>query len=533
MQRVYNYVAVLLLFHYCFGYAFLLHGADPLSVEYKTDTSWADGYQGKITVKNNFNKPLFWKVSFDLDNGQTINLWNANSTNNKNHIEVAALNNALLNSQQETNFGFVVKGSGSSQPKNIQVKETSASSDSDPNTPKVPVGPIKEFKRILVGYFPNWFLYKKDHIPEFQAKDIQAQYLTHINYAFAKPYTSDGNGNVLSYKVSLTDPWADIQYPSGSATDIEGHIKQLQELKKTYPHLKVLISIGGWTIWKEGPPAGKFSKLSADPNLRKEFIDSAIELCEKYAFDGIDIDYEYPGFAANGGNAQPGVDKINYTKLLEELHDAARSKGLLLTIAAPAGPQHMANIEFDKIVKLVDWINLMAYDFHGAWVGSSEDLVTNHNAPLYAPKVGNPLFNVHSAVDAYLKAGVPSDKLVMGLALYGRSYAGVQSNSDGLYSSYKEAGPGTDENEPGMLMYYDIAQRMLSSYTRYWDNITKTPYLFNKETKIFISYDDKESLGQKIDYIKAKKMAGGMIWSLANASEQWDLVKYINEALEK
>jgi chitinase len=165
----------------------------------------------------------------------------------------------------------------------------------------------------------------------------------------------------------------------------------LSDLKLQYPNLKTFISIGGWTIWKEGPPAAKFSKLCADSKLRAEFISSVIEFCIKYNFDGIDIDYEYPGFVKNGGNPEPDFDKNNFTLLLKEFDEIIKNKDvlrvfyvqagkepkdeLLLTIAAPAGPSHMANIDFEKIIAYVDWINVMAYDFHGVmvWTGRCGD----------------------------------------------------------------------------------------------------------------------------------------------------------------
>ncbi len=362
--------------------------------------------------------------------------------------------------------------------------------------------------------------------PSFKPESIAADKVTHINYAFAK---IDVNGNI-----SLTDSWADVEYRDDWNTQKPywGNFRQLYDLKQDHPQLKVLISIGGWTLSNE------FSPMAASAQARANFVQQCIEFCETYdCFDGVDIDWEYPCFSAHNGQPE---DKENFTKLLQELYAAlkAHDPPLLLTIAAPAGNWHYENIELEKIHQYLDWINLMTYDFHGAW-GGSEDSVTNHQAPLYAALYGSDKSNVDSAVQGYLAKGVPAEKLVVGLPLYGRSYAGAVSTADGLYSAYSGIGSGTTA-EQGVRFFSDIKNNLLSEYTMYWDVDCRVPYLHNENPQSplfgeFICYDDEVSIEEKCVYVKENQLGGVMVWELGLdtwATGNWDAVSVMEEELK-
>ena len=364
----------------------------------------------------------------------------------------------------------------------------------------------------IVGYYPNWAIYRN---PSFQPKEIPANLITHINYAFVQV---DSKGNLI-----LFDSWADIDHRTdwNNEQPYWGNFRQLNELKKRHPHLKTLVSIGGWTL------SDPFSELAARPQARARFVRQCLEFCNQYQFDGIDIDWEYPGFADHGGCPE---DKKNFTLLLKELYIAAKSHEppLLVTIAAPAGPVHYNNIDVGAIHPYLDWINLMGYDFHGPW-GGSEDGLTNHQSALYPTETGNPQFNVDSAVSYYLKEGVPSEKIVLGMPLYGRSYA----LSGGLYSFYKGIGEGTT-NEAGIRFFSDIKQRLLGTYIRDWDDQAQVPYLYHPESGQFISYEDEQSLAIKSRYIKERKLGGAMVWELGlDTMPAWDAMRTIHQTLQR
>lgn len=378
----------------------------------------------------------------------------------------------------------------------------------------------------VVGYFTEWGIYQR----KFDVSAIPAAKLTHINYAFAK---------IVNGECALFDSYAAIDkaYP-GDTWDpgvLRGNFKQLQLLKKKHPHLKTLISVGGWTL------SGPFSDLAVTDEGRKKFAKSCVAFMLKYGFDGVDIDWEYPGGGGLETNKTRPEDKQNYTLLLAELRAQLDVQGktdkraYLLTIAAPAGPKTFANLELDKIHKHLDWLNLMSYDFHGGWSDA-----TNFNAALFPAKadptkdeVIRTKFNVSAAVTAYLAAGVPAEKLVMGVPFYGRGWSGVKPAGDGMFQVHNKQLPqGTWE--AGVFDYKDIAANYLGKRgKRFWHDEAKVPWLFDAQTGLVISYDDPESLKLKAEYARDKKLGGVMIWELSADDAKNSLLDALNAGLKK
>lgn len=367
---------------------------------------------------------------------------------------------------------------------------------------------IPSAKGVVVGYYPAWATYTRD----YQVAEIPAAQLTHVNYAFA---------NIENGGCVLGDAWADVQktFPGDnwdeSSANQAGNFKQLRKLREQNPKLRTLISVGGWT-W-----SAKFSDAALTADARAKFASSCVDFMVQHGFDGLDIDWEYPVGGGLEGNTYRNVDKQNYTlllralraKLVEKQRALGRSEPYLLTIAAPAGPTIIPNLEAKAIGETVDWINVMSYDFHGSW-----EKKTGHNAPLHHA-TGDALtgFDVENAIDAYLVAGVPASRLVMGVPFYGRSWAGVSAGSThGLHQTASGAGPGTWEN--GVLDYHDIVARYLNAggFVRYEDASADVPYLFNAQTGVFITYDDPASLTKKAAFARSKSLAGTMIWDLSS-----------------
>ncbi|WP_041619029.1 glycoside hydrolase family 18 protein [Paenibacillus mucilaginosus] len=260
--------------------------------------------------------------------------------------------------------------------------------------------------------------------------------------------------------------------------------------------------------------------MAADPAARAVFAKSAVDFLRKYQFDGVDLDWEYPVSGGLAGNTYRPEDKQNYTLLLQtiraELDKAGTADGrkYLLTIASGAGPAFVANTELGKISQTLDWINIMTYDFHGGW-----DPKAGQNAPLYFdpadPSTDPVNFNVDKAVANHLNAGVAPSKLVMGLPYYGRGMQGCANVNGGLYQTCSgTAAKGTWEN--GSFDFYDLEANYINKngYTRYWNSVTKTPYLYNPSGGIFISYDDAQSITEKVNYIKSRGLGGAMSWEV-------------------
>ncbi|MDU6266290.1 MAG: glycoside hydrolase family 18 protein [Anaerocolumna aminovalerica] len=331
----------------------------------------------------------------------------------------------------------------------------------------------------IVGYYAAW-----NQTP----KDINADQLTHINYAFA---------NIGSdLKIELGFPDVD-----------EKNIYQLNELKKVNPKLKTLISVGGW-IW-----SGKFSDAVLTEESRTAFADSVIDFIVKYQFDGVDIDWEYPVGGGLPANTARPEDKQNFTLLMQKLREKLDERGkidgkhYLLTFAGATLTRYLNSIELDKLVRYVDYVNVMTYDIHGA-----RDQFTDFNAPLFINSDISPQYkwSVDSGITNWIETGFPKEKIVMGIPFYGYKYEDVPDINHGLYQTFSQG---------NSIGYDEIVRYYLGNpdFIRFFHEESKVPWLFNGST--FISYDDEESIGWKAKYIKDKGLGGAMIWELGQDYE--------------
>ena len=350
---------------------------------------------------------------------------------------------------------------------------------------------------IVGAYYPEWGIYDRN----FEVADVPADKLTHLFYGFAK-INPDGT-------VGVFDSWAAtdrrIDGDWNTQKPYAGNFEALNQLKAVNPDLHNMISIGGWTLSSE------FSDVALTDASRQKFAKSAVDFITQYGFDGIDIDWEYPVGGGQAGNINRPEDKHNFTLLLQELdeqiqiQEAKDGRDYQLSIAAPAGDDKMANLELKEIAKYTDFINVMTYDYHGAW-----ESTTNHQAALY----GQPgdTYTIDQTIQGYLNAGVASDELVLGAPLYGRAWKGVNPTANGLYQSASGAATGTWE--AGNYDYKDLYNKLQTdpSYQRYWDNQAKVPYLYNAKEGIFSTYEDTQSLGHKLDYIKDQGLRGMFFW---------------------
>ncbi|CAF4044096.1 unnamed protein product [Rotaria magnacalcarata] len=170
----------------------------------------------------------------------------------------------------------------------------------------------------------------------------------------------------------------------------------------------------------------------------------------------------------------------------------------------------------------------MTYDFHGGWESK-----TGHNAPLYknndeiisdiAPSYMKSIFNCDAAIQTYVRAGVSSQNILMGLPLYGRGWQAVTSNPLNDFSQAASSTPPTGTWKAGVFDYDDLKKSYIPSYTRYWDDQSKVPFLSNPSTGIWISYDDVTSISVKSDYVKQKHLGGTFFWELSS-DRQGELV---------
>ncbi len=270
--------------------------------------------------------------------------------------------------------------------------------------------------------------------------------------------------------------------------------------------MSVLLSIGGWN------DSQHFPAIAADPVKRGNFAHHCGLLVMEYGFDGIDIDWEYPGYAPNGGTP---ADKVNFSLLTGQIRDTLDAKeslaghALCLTSCFSANAANMDNIEWLQVMPDLHSANLMSYDFFGSW-----DPVTNHNAPLYTPAQGDPAFNLDSAVQQLLQVHqVPASKINAGLAFYGRSVK-TQGPPALFGPSLMQADQSTFWEDAGTPLYYNILAKM-NLFTPMTDPQARVPYLTgNGALNTFVSYDDEASIAEKAAYIVANGLRGAIIWEL-------------------
>jgi chitinase len=279
------------------------------------------------------------------------------------------------------------------------------------------------------------------------------------------------------------------------------------------------VSVGGWA------DSGPFSDAALTARSRETFARSCADFVRENGFDGVDIDWEYPGGGGMDKTKGRPEDTPNFTLLLAELRgrlDAlgkADGRHYLLTIAAPASARQYQRMQLGEIHKLLDWINLMTYDMAGAWSRR-----TDFHAPLYAADPDGAGPSADATVRGYLAAGVPPDKLVLGVPFYGRAWGGVKNVDHGLHQPHDGQPPRAPA--AGGFSYRALAANYIGkSAKRYWDDRAKAPWLYDEKAGLVISYDDPQSLRLKAAYARDKHLGGLMAWELSEDDERSTLLK--------
>ncbi|KMQ93462.1 putative chitinase 2-like protein [Lasius niger] len=324
--------------------------------------------------------------------------------------------------------------------------------------------------KVVVCYVASWAAYRPGN-GAFSLENLRPGHCTHLIYAFA-------GINASNWTIKSLDPWADME-KNGI-----GNYRKMTALRKQ--GLKVSLGIGGWN---EG--SINYSMMASSSDRRKTFIASTVEFLRTYEFDGLDLDWEFPG--SRGGAL---YDKQNFVSLVKELRDTFRGHRFLLTAAISANKDTIdMGYDIPKISKYLDYIHVMAYDYHGAW---NKQVLPN------SPLRSKDRLSVEDTITYLLQQGAPAEKLVLGLAMYGRTFVLTtvpetpKINPIGLPSldtGFK--GPYTSED--GFMGFNEICEALVlypQEWTTGWDNYSSTAYAIKKDHVVV--YDDRKAIMIKV-----------------------------------
>eukprot|EP00554_Chaetoceros_debilis_P007329 CAMPEP_0194076696 /NCGR_PEP_ID=MMETSP0149-20130528/3460_1 /TAXON_ID=122233 /ORGANISM="Chaetoceros debilis, Strain MM31A-1" /LENGTH=1024 /DNA_ID=CAMNT_0038757527 /DNA_START=190 /DNA_END=3264 /DNA_ORIENTATION=+ len=387
-------------------------------------------------------------------------------------------------------------GSPNSSPSN-QVTAQPSQNSSD-NTDKT-----------IIGYYASWQQYPRGGIAKPENMDFSK--VDRVNFAF---FQTDVNGFIYG-----TDKWGDplvlfgpksgigtnhCSWDGPSVKNCDNHYYEKGLISLVHAvGAEIYPSIGGWTL------SDAFPQMASTQLSRAKFAQQCAELIEAYDFDGIDIDWEYPGYEEHSGTP---ADKQNFNLLLSEVRLELDNLGSKtgryygLTAALPCGPSHIENIDVQHLADVLDELLLMTYDLHGSW-----DSVTGINAPLYYQGFGSMQLSVDACVNTWKSKGAPASKIGIGLAFYGRSFA----YASGLNTPHSGIDANNWESDDGIPQYFSIINRF-GDMTSVRHDVSKTPFAFFKGGSGLVSYDDERSICEKTEYVIDKDLKGFLIWELSS-----------------
>ena len=441
----------------------------------------------------------------------------------------------------------------------------------DPNNKSYNTDP----STVVGTYFVEWGIYGRDYTVD----NLPADNLTHILYGFIPicgPNESlksvGGNSynalmtacqGVNDYEVVIHDPWAAFQksFPQAGheySSPIKGNYAMMMALKQRNPDLKIIPSIGGWTL------SDPFFDFTTKAN-RDTFVASVKKFLNTWKFyDGVDIDWEFPG----GGGAAPALgDPVNdgpaYIALMAELRamldelEAENGRTYELTSAIGVGHDKIEDVDYGDAIQYMDYIFAMTYDFYGGWNnmlghqtalncgnfmrhGQCDGSGIDENGKPYT----GPAYTTDNGIQLLLQQGVPANKLVVGTAMYGRGWEGVlpstlSDSSDpmtGVGNGKLKGSTAQGVWEDGVIDYKGIKANMLGAsnqgingFEYGYDEMAEAPYVWNRTSGQLITFDDDRSVKAKGAYVRSLGLAGLFSWEID--ADNGDILNAMHEGL--
>ncbi|EGM70813.1 glycosyl hydrolase family 18 protein [Shewanella sp. HN-41] len=399
--------------------------------------------------------------------------------------------------------------------------------------------------KVVGSYFVEWGVYGR----KFPVDKIPAQNLTHILYGFTPICGGDGINDSLKeiegsfqalqracsgradFKVAIHDPWAAVQMPQAGVSDYsdpyKGNFGQLMALKQAHPELKILPSVGGWTL------SDPFFFLG-DKTKRDTFVASVKEFLQTWKFfDGVDIDWEFPGGSGANPNLGNANDGETYVTLMRELRamldelSAETGRTYELTSAISAGGDKIAKVDYQAAQQYMDYIFLMSYDFNGGWTNTELGHQTNLYEASWDPDTR---YTTDKGVKALLGQGVTPGKIVVGTAMYGRGWTGVNGYSGDNPFTGTATGKVKGTWEAGVVDYRQIVNDYMGSgWTYSYDETAEAPSLFKASTGDLITFDDARSVKAKGQYVLSNQLGGLFAWEID--ADNGDILNAMHEGL--
>lgn len=348
---------------------------------------------------------------------------------------------------------------------------------------------VESVMTVNVGYYQSWSTSRECNPVPPSAIDVLGNGYTHLIYSFAS----------ISSDFQL-EPW-------DGALDTEApQYKAFNDHKQAHPGLRTLIAVGGWTFNDPGAVTQtRFSETASTAENRAAFAASCVQFCRDHGFNGVDLDWEYPGDLSRGGQA---TDKANLGLLVDAIRVAfdAAPEDFELTMAVPAFQGKLADgYDLAVLANGLDFFNLMAYDFHGEWdnpkiVGANTDMPA-----------------IFESVRYFLDAGVPPSKMVLGLAAYGRSYILSDPSCATSGCAFSSAGSGgcAGAGTAGFLPYFTINEFIQSGN---YNSLEFNPNTGTMELIVnsneFVSFDTPDTMQIKYDFASMACFRGFMWWAV-------------------
>ncbi|CCD64335.2 LysM domain-containing protein [Caenorhabditis elegans] len=384
----------------------------------------------------------------------------------------------------------------------------------DPSKVEEPTGksslPAASCGKRIVGYYTGW--------GDREITENQLKKLTHVIFAFVAMYE---DGSVKFGAVSEDDSG-----PQAAKKAERRFLNMKKKARAANSGVRVLFAVGGWDN------SQYFSSVAADSGKRKKFVDSIASFVEDQKIDGVDLDWEYPD--SNGKDAKNHVQLIK--EIREKFSEMAKKKKrkdpYVITLASAAGEWNLRKgYDLKGILKYADFINVMTYDYYGAWE-SKWGAYTGTPAPLYfgSLKGFSGKLNADFSMKFYACKTEKPSQLNMGVPFYGRYWKNVLGPIDKSDNMWRTAAPQNGKYEGGYVGWRNLAKEGWNKGSASWHEKTKTPYIMNNGAKKFLGFENERSLKEKMKYATDRNLGGLMIWALDLDDDADTLLNLVSSA---